>query len=95
VENPAPRPQPLVAAGIWSGTVEVNTSPGHAASSMPYPTKPPCNGSCPDPAGDQAHLAWCRSAGARDVPVGHIHRKRRMRGSDTGHGVDEHTFRVH
>ena len=27
------------------GNGEVNTAPGQAASSMPFPTKPPCNGS--------------------------------------------------
>src|SRR2546423_6524653 len=42
----------LVAARIWSGTGEVNASPGQAASSIPYPTKPPCSGSCPDPPPD-------------------------------------------
>src|SRR5690348_9705930 len=47
--TPAPASTALVAARIWSGTGEVNTSPGQAASSIPYPTYPPCSGSCPDP----------------------------------------------
>ena len=33
----------------WSGVGEVNTAPGTAASSIPAPTNPPCNGSCPQP----------------------------------------------
>src|SRR5438128_3523473 len=47
--TPAPPSTALVAASIWAGTGEVKTSPGHAASSMPWPTNPPCRGSCPDP----------------------------------------------
>src|SRR3954453_14495396 len=47
--TPAPPSTAFVAASIWSGTGEVNTSPGHAASSIPAPTKPPWSGSCPDP----------------------------------------------
>src|SRR5436190_8590311 len=50
--TPAPPSTALVAARIWSGTGEVNTSPGQAASSIPYPTYPPCSGSCPDPPPD-------------------------------------------
>src|SRR3954465_10363667 len=45
--TPAPPSTALVAASIWSGTGEVKTSPGQAASSMPRPTKPPCSGSGP------------------------------------------------
>src|ERR671914_192777 len=47
--TPAPPSTALVASSIWSGVGEVNTSPGHAASSMPRPTKPPCIGSWPEP----------------------------------------------
>ena len=47
--TPAPPLTALVAASIWSGTGEVNTSPGQAASSIPYPTNPPCSGSWPEP----------------------------------------------
>src|SRR5713226_5288492 len=47
--TPAPPSTALVAASIWPGTGEVNTSPGAAASSMPSPTNPPCSGSWPDP----------------------------------------------
>src|SRR5712691_1021073 len=47
--TPAPPSTAFVAASIWSGTGDVKTSPGHAASSMPAPTKPPCIGSCPAP----------------------------------------------
>src|SRR4029450_3693533 len=47
--TPAPPSTAFVAASIWSGTGEVNTSPGHAASSMPSPTNPPCSGSWAQP----------------------------------------------
>src|ERR671936_2501230 len=47
--TPAPPSTAFVAASIWSGTGDVNTSPGQAASSIPWPTKPPCSGSCPEP----------------------------------------------
>src|SRR5436190_1587265 len=47
--TPAPPSTAFVAASIWSGTGDVKTSPGHAASSMPTPTKPPWSGSCPEP----------------------------------------------
>src|SRR5665648_322854 len=47
--TPAPVSTVLVASSIWPGTGDVNTSPAHAASSMPSPTKPPCSGSCPEP----------------------------------------------
>src|SRR5437899_6078736 len=50
--TPAPPSTALVAASIWSGTGDVNTSPGQAASSIPYPTNPPCKGSCPEPPPD-------------------------------------------
>src|SRR4051812_38067772 len=39
----------VTAACTASGVGEVNTAPGTAAASMPWPTKPPCSGSCPDP----------------------------------------------
>src|SRR5919201_6492068 len=47
--TPAPPSTAFVAASIWSGTGDVKISPGHAASSMPRPTKPPCSGSWPEP----------------------------------------------
>src|SRR5699024_5959283 len=47
--TPAPPSAALVAAWIGSGVGEVNTAPGTAASSMPTPTNPACNGSCPLP----------------------------------------------
>src|SRR6266851_6809862 len=47
--TPAPPSTAFVAASICPGTGEVNTSPGHAASSMPRPTNPPWRGSWPDP----------------------------------------------
>src|SRR4051794_39257298 len=50
--TPAPPSTALVAASIWSGTGEVKTSPGQAASNMPGPTNPPCSGSCPEPPPD-------------------------------------------
>src|SRR3954464_9498385 len=54
--TPAPPSTALVASSIWSGVGEVKTSPGHAASSIPGPTKPPCIGSWtgPPPGGDRA-----------------------------------------
>src|SRR5437764_6359497 len=50
--TPAPASTALVAARIRCGTGEVKTSPGQAASSIPYPTNPPCSGSCPEPPPD-------------------------------------------
>ncbi|CAM5265386.1 hypothetical protein SGLAM104S_01266 [Streptomyces glaucescens] len=47
--TPAPLSTAAAARTIWSGTGEVNTSPGQAAESIPGPTNPPCSGSCPDP----------------------------------------------
>src|SRR5581483_38892 len=47
--TPAPACTAVVAASIWSGTGEVNTSPGQAASSIPAPTNPACSGSWPVP----------------------------------------------
>ena len=38
--TPAPPSTAFVAASIWSGVGEVNTSPGQAASSMPVPDEP-------------------------------------------------------
>src|SRR6266404_2583122 len=42
--TPAPPLTARVASSIWSGTGEVKTAPGQAASSIPRPTKPPCSG---------------------------------------------------
>src|SRR4051812_20337914 len=50
--TPAPVSTAIAAASIWSGVGEVKTCPGQAASSMPWPTKPACSGSCPDPPPD-------------------------------------------
>ena len=47
--TPAPVSTDSTAASIWLGVGEVNTWPGQAASSMPWPTKPTCKGSCPEP----------------------------------------------
>src|SRR3954468_15129745 len=63
--TPAPPSTALVAASIWSGTGEVNTSPGHAASSMPSPTKPPCSGSWPEPPPETRATLPCAGAAAR------------------------------
>src|SRR3954468_14405183 len=63
--TPAPPSTALVAASIWSGTGEVNTSPGHAASSMPSPTKPPCSGSWPEPPPEIRATLPCTGAPAR------------------------------
>src|SRR5579875_161973 len=70
--TPAPPLTALVAASIWSGVGEVNTSPGQAASSMPMPTKPPCFGSCPDPPPDtRPTLPWT-GASARTMTFGSV-----------------------
>jgi hypothetical protein len=47
--TPAPLSTAAAARTIWSGTGDVNTSPGQAAESIPGPTNPPCSGSCPEP----------------------------------------------
>src|SRR3981081_3136245 len=60
--TPAPPSTALVAASIWSGTGEVNTAPGQAASSMPMPTKPPCIGSCPEPPPEISDTLPCLGA---------------------------------
>src|SRR5215217_4616982 len=79
--TPAPPSTLVVAHSIWSGVGEVNTSPGHAASSIPPPPNPPCRGPCPHPppheppvhrlvprppAGDDPDLPLHRSIGAVD-----------------------------
>src|SRR5919204_6700271 len=63
--TPAPPSTACVAASTWSGTGEVKTSPGHAASSIPRPTKPPCSGSCPDPPPETSATLPCTGAPAR------------------------------
>src|SRR5215211_2759895 len=63
--TPAPPSTAFVAASIWSGTGEVNTSPGQAASSIPSPTKPPCSGSWPEPPPDTSATLPCRGASLR------------------------------
>src|SRR4051794_10298093 len=63
--TPAPPSTPLVAATIWSGTGDVKISPAHAASSMPGPTNPPCNGSCPDPPPEISPTLPCTGASPR------------------------------
>src|SRR6185295_4224589 len=47
--TPRPPSAACAAARIWSGVGEVKTCPGQAASSIPWPTKPKCSGSCPLP----------------------------------------------
>src|SRR3954451_20286104 len=63
--TPAPPSTACVATSIWSGTGEVNTAPGQAASSMPRPTKPPCSGSWPEPPPETSATFPCRGASAR------------------------------
>jgi hypothetical protein len=63
--TPAPPSTAFVAASIWSGTGEVNTSPGQAASSMPSPTNPPCSGSWPEPPPETSATLPCTGAPAR------------------------------
>ncbi len=65
--TPAPALTALVASSIWSGVGEVNTSPGHAASSMPRPTKPPCIGSWPEPPPEMIPTLPCTGASARTM----------------------------
>src|SRR3954468_18482680 len=100
--TPAPPSTALVAASIWSGTGEVKTSPGQAASSMPSPTKPPCSGSWPEappgtraplpgggaPAGDERHLAGARGVLADDdLRVGVDAQDVAVRGREAGERV--------
>ena len=63
--TPAPPDTAFVAARIWSGTGEVNTSPATAASSMPTPTKPSCSGSCPEPPPETRPTLPCTGASPR------------------------------
>src|SRR5438132_1017772 len=63
--TPAPPSTAFVAASIWSGTGEVKTSPGQAASSMPSPTNPPCSGSCPEPPPETRATLPCTGAPER------------------------------
>src|SRR3954454_802272 len=65
--TPAPPSTAFVAASICSGTGEVNTSPGQAASSMPSPTKPPWSGSWPEPPPDTRATLPSRGAPARST----------------------------
>src|SRR3979409_1583405 len=84
--TPAPASTALVAASICSGTGEVNTSPGQAASSMPWPTNPPCSGSrAGPPARDPAPLPRHGRVGpGQDLRVGVVAQDRRMRGRQAG-----------
>src|SRR6516165_10354059 len=68
--TPAPPFTALVASSIWSGVGEVNTSPGHAASSIPGPTKPPCIGSWPEPPPDMSPTLPCTGASMRTMTAG-------------------------
>src|SRR4051812_4429224 len=68
--TPAPPSTALVASSIWSGVGEVKTSPGHAASSMPGPTNPPCMGSCPEPPPDTIPTLPSTGASARTMVYG-------------------------
>src|SRR5687767_254723 len=74
--TPAPPSTALVAAGIWSGTGDVKTAPGQAASSMPRPTKPPCIGSCPEPPPEMIPTFPLRGASARTTTFGSMTRRR-------------------
>src|SRR3982075_877117 len=47
--TPRPPSTACGAAAMWSGVGEGRTCPGQAASSIPWPTKPACRGSCPLP----------------------------------------------
>src|SRR5437588_9764533 len=68
--TPAPPSTALVASDIWSGVGEVKISPGHAASSIPRPTKPPCIGSCPEPPPDTMPTLPCTGASVRTMYAG-------------------------
>src|ERR1041384_3028207 len=66
--TPAPPSTAFVASSIWSGVGDVNTAPGHAASSIPRPTKPPRIGSRPGAPPPRAPTPpRARRAGARGV----------------------------
>ncbi len=65
--TPAPPSTPFVAASIWSGTGEVNTSPAHAASSTAGADEAALQRLVPGPAaGDDADLALHRRVTAED-----------------------------
>ncbi len=68
--TPAPPLTAFVAASIWSGVGEVKTSPGHAASSIPCPTNPPCIGSWPEPPPETSATLPCTGASARTMKFG-------------------------
>ena len=69
--QPAPVSTASMAAAIWSGVGEVNTWPGQAASSMPWPTKPACRGSWPEPPPDiSATLPGLKRPSADEFPLG-------------------------
>src|SRR5688500_3900763 len=74
--TPAPPSTALVAASIWSGTGDVKTAPGQAASSMPRPTNPPCIGSCPEPPPEMTPTLPWRGASARTTTFGSMTRRR-------------------
>src|ERR1700674_629520 len=68
--TPAPPSTAAVARAIWSGVGEVKTAPGHAASSMPRPTQPPCRGSWPLPPPETSPTLPLRGASLRMITFG-------------------------
>jgi hypothetical protein len=68
--TPLPASTAFVAASICSGTGEVKTSPGQAASSMPAPTNPPCIGSWPEPPPETSPTFPWTGASARTMKLG-------------------------
>src|SRR6185436_20832139 len=74
--TPAPPLTAWVAASIWSGTGDVKTAPGQAASSIPRPTNPPCIGSWPEPPPEITPTLPGRGASRRTTMFGDSTRTR-------------------
>ena len=87
--TPAPPLTALVAASIWSGTGEVKTSPGQAASSMPEPDEAAVQRLVARAAaGDERDLAGARRAGADDdLRLGVVAQDVAVRGRQAGERV--------
>ena len=94
--TPAPPSTAFVAASIWSGTGEVNTSPGQAASSMPRPDEAAVQRLVARAAaGDQGDLALARRVGADDdLRVGVDAEDVAVRGGEAGERLPDDVLGV-
>src|SRR3954462_4387947 len=92
--TPAPLSTAAAARAIWSGTGEVNTSPGQAADSIPCPTNPPCSGSVPDPPpGTPPPPPGHRGVPSYDPPVLDVDGQLGMSGRHTPQRIRDHGLR--